>query len=332
MTPPERDWVGFWYTVARERGVNDVASLGRVELASGRVEWTDFSHSTMDGIGKFGELLRARGYRLPELPRSREPGPPGWLSRLRILARLPSVARPRPIRWRERNEARSAPLHAFPFIVFSRAETDTIHARAKARAVSPNALMPEVLGRILLPELLEPGAKGLWLFPVNMRGAVGVQRDDANVASALLLEAGQGTPAEELHEQIRSGLARGMHWATWWMLHVGRVVGESGVRWLSRRRERTSFYLGTFSHMGAWPPEGSRPSDTLVADSNDAWLCTPPGTRNFPISVGCLIWEGKLSVTLKVHPSILTGDKGESSVKAWLEEFRNQLTAASGNS
>jgi hypothetical protein len=317
-----RDWVGYWYAVARSRGVNDIASIGRVDLRAGTVDWTDFSHATVDGVGRLGELLRARGYRIPELPRSRETRPPGPWRALRILLGARGLARPRKLRWRTRRPVVQAPRHGFPWTVLTREETERLERAARARGVSVNAWLLARLSAILWPALLEEGERGPWLFPVNMRGVAGPLPDHANVASAILIDCGPGTDDRAIHAQVRARLAAGMHWATWWILHVGRVVGRRGVRWISHRRERSAEYVGTFSNMGAWPPEGSAPG---ALDENEAWLCTPPGTPNFPVSAGLMAWNGRLSITLKVHPSV-TADQGLAARA--LAELRRQATLA----
>jgi hypothetical protein len=256
--------------------VNDIASIGRVDLRAGTVDWTDFSHATVDGVGKLGELLRARGYRIPELPRSRETRPPGPWRALRILLGARGLARPRKLRWRTRRPVFQAPRHGFPWTVLTREETARLERAARARGVSVNAWLLARLSALLWPALLEEGERGPWLFPVNMRGVAGPLPDHANVASAILIDCGPGTDDRAIHAQVRARLAAGMHWATWWMLHVGRVVGRRGVRWISYRRERSAEYVGTFSNMGAWPPEGSAPG---ALDENEAGHAELPGQR-----------------------------------------------------
>ena len=85
------------------------------------------------------------------------------------------------------------------------------------------------------------------------------------------------------------------------MLNIGRLIGVGGMRFFSIRTERKSQWMGTFSNVGSWPPVGSAPG---ILDPDIVYIVAPPGTPNFPISVGLITWNGRLSITLKVHPSI----------------------------
>ena len=93
------------------------------------------------------------------------------------------------------------------------------------------------------------------------------------------------------------------------------------MRKLSLNSAMTSFWFGTFSNMGEWPlPDTDKREG--VDTSNEAWLCTPPGTRNYPLSIGVITWYGKLSITLKVHSSICAD---RSRVPQFLEQFKSEL-------
>jgi hypothetical protein len=80
------------------------------------------------------------------------------------------------------------------------------------------------------------------------------------------------------------------------MLHVGKFVGLRGMRHFSKSSEAKSFWLGSFTNVGIW--------ECAEADPGEAWLVAPPGSRNYPIGVGIVTWNGRMSVVLKIHASV----------------------------
>ena len=290
------DWVGLWYTVAKERGVNDVVDFGRVNTASGAVEWFDFSHQQCDGAGGMAYALKKLGRAVPPMPRSREDAPPRGLRKARILVRAARGPKPPVMRWKHPAPGARAMPRDFSWHVFSAEETNSILARAAAQKVSVNAWMMAHLTDVLLPELLEGAGPARWLFPVNMRGPVWTGDGLGNHSSAIPIFVRAGTKPAEIHAQIREGLVNGAHWATWWMLHVGKLVGLRGMRYLSRQSAKKSFWLGTFSNMGAWDDEHASP--------DEAWIVAPPGSENYPIGVGIVTWRGRMAISLKIHPAV----------------------------
>ncbi|RZA07220.1 MAG: hypothetical protein EOP11_08330 [Proteobacteria bacterium] len=196
------------------------------------------------------------------------------------------------MRWRFANPRAEVRPKDFEWKVFSREETARIHGLAKAERVSVNAWIMARLNKVILPALLEGPAEGRWLFPVNMRGPVwlgeGQLEGLGNQSSGIPLRVKPDSTAAEIHDQIKRSLEAGLHWATWWMLHVGKLVGVRGMRHFSKSSEAKSFWLGSFTNVGIW--------DCAEASPDEAWLVAPPGSRNYPIGVGIVTWNGRMSI------------------------------------
>lgn len=297
----ELDWVGLWYAVAADAGANHICTLTRLDTTAAQATYYDFSHTHMDGAGCLGTVLRERGLALPELPTGRNRPPPS-LGRL-LARRLPllwELIRAKRVPWRGGDAARVPARHEFAVLVCDAATTARIEAVRGAAGLSQNALLLAAAHRVLAPRLLSHDAPADWLFAVNLRGAVDAPVDTANQSTGIPIRCTFETTPRALHDQIRSKLERELHFLMWHASHIGRLIGVRGVRALSRRFARESYWMGTFSNMGAWPPLGSDPAP----DPHEAWACIPPGTKNHPIGIGVLTWHGRLAVCLKIHPSV----------------------------
>ena len=321
MNSEDFDWVSLWYIAARERGINDICTVARLDTGTGELECHRFSHAQMDGVGALGQLLRDRGYPLDQLPQTKFVVPPPLHKRPLILWRAIREAGPQQIDWLDRDPSRQGDPNTLDFLTFTVAETDRIRGRAKALGVSTNALMLESVNRIVVPQVTRGDGKGKWVFPVNLRGAVTKSRDTANHSTAIAISADRTTTAKDIDVQIRANLKAGAHWAAWWLLNIGRLIGLRGVRFLSRASEKKSHWLGTFSNMGEWNMPNLR--DPAI-NSNEVWMAAPPGTKNYPISVACLTWNGRLAITMKIHPSI---NPDTNAAKLYLEMLRCELLA-----
>lgn len=300
-TSDDFDWVSLWYSVARERGINDIFTFARADTATGEIEYHRFSHAEMDGVGAMGRLLRERGFHLPQLPETKHTRRPPRFARPLILFRALMASGPSEVDWLDRDPTRPGDPHSFSWLTFAREETRRFAECCQARGVSKNALLLEAANQILLSELVQGDRPGKWVFPVNLRGAVRKSCDTANHSTAIAIVANKNTNAENIDQQIRYSLKSGVHWAAWWLLNIGRIIGRRGVRLLSRSSEKNSHWLGTFSNMGEWPPPGST---TTALNPNEVWMAVAPGTKNYPITFVCLTWNGRLTLTLKLHSSI----------------------------
>jgi len=337
----DTDWIGKWYEIAAERGVNITASLGKVNLENNQVDWYDFSHAQMDGIGALVKRLRELGFVIEQTPQSRELLAPTLLKRPFIFLKGIANLKKRTIAWQEQVNGGSGELqgrlqgelqgelqgglqedpHNFPWTTFSRAETQQLKDLAKAQSVSLNSLILGVFNRILLTELVVGEQVGGWLFPVNMRGPIKKSNEHANHSSAVAIDLNVHSNAREIHQKIKTELVNKSHWSNWWAYHIAKYVSTNKMRKLSLNSAETSFWFGTFSNMGEWPMPGTD-KRSAVDTSNEAWLCVPPGTKNYPLSIGLITWYGKLSITLKVHQSICAD---RTRVEKFLKKFRQDI-------
>ena len=67
-----KDYIAMWFDVRKELGINDDMSIGQMEKSSGEINWNNFAHCKMDGIGGVASILREHGYPCINLPKSGE--------------------------------------------------------------------------------------------------------------------------------------------------------------------------------------------------------------------------------------------------------------------
>ena len=81
----EIDWIGMWFTVAKERGVNDLFQFARYNTKNNEMTVESFPHSDYDGAGALTMMLRRDGYIIDKLPEQRPIEKLSWLARAQII-------------------------------------------------------------------------------------------------------------------------------------------------------------------------------------------------------------------------------------------------------
>ena len=316
------DWLGFWYDLLEERGQNHHIYFRELDRDLTTIRSYKFHHGRKDGAGSLSHIIRSGGHQNFAVPTGRDSKQPSWSERWQImrlaLANMKSKAKPKWITW---DTQRSAKPENIDTIAFSKDETKALLSFCKQKKLSLSAVLLDSVNRCVLPELLTSQAndsselQGRWLFPVNMRGAVNKLDDESNHSSAVYLDYTSCTTAQDLHRQIKSLLTQKIHWGIWWLAHIGRICGRRMMRRLSRNSAKTSFYLGTFSNMGAW----SNPD--AAANPENRWAVAAPGSLNYPIGIVCLIWNDQLTLTLKINCGILSDQQLKLSFAAQIRQY-----------
>lgn len=290
------------------------AAIRFQRFAGGEVEEVDVPHCSYDGIGGLVELLRGRGLDVGPLPALARAKRPGVLRTIWAALRHDPGGERRPlVRW-SRFDASARP-GAGPRQPASRLldedETARLEGRARAAGASPNSLLLAALDAVVAERLVQEPAPGLWLMPVNMRGAVASTRDTANHSSFLPVTVAPGAPAEAVHAEVRRLLSAQVHWAAW----AQAVVLP---RWVSPARYSAFVktyharpghpWRGAFSNLGAWDQDAGA----------DGWTVSPPVAKTIPIAAGALTCRGRLGLTLDAHP-VLQADRDD--VAGWLDAW-----------
>ena len=304
-TKVEKDWIGLWYEVAKERGINDLFTFGIADTESNNITWHDYSHSKYDGIGALALIMKKRGITIENLPQIRKADKLSFWKKTKIIYNSISNHGSQKIKWKFFDETKPfKDIHDIGWFIFGEDETKAFQHYLKNNKLSENTFIMSIVSSIILTELAEEGSEGMWLFPVNMRGLV--ERSDplSNHSSGVLIKVSSQSKPNDIRLQIKRELGKMVHLGNWWLLHIGKIIGLKGMKYLSEKSNNASFRIGSFSNLGNWDF-----SNYPQVPNTEAWLPLPPGTPNHPVGLGFMTWNNKFSMILKIHPSITINDK-----------------------
>ena len=131
---------GRWYSIAKERGVNTIATLCLANTQTQKIdEYFHFSHEYMDGFGALCYWLRLKGNKIPSPSHSGIKKPPFWLYPKLLIKSLSSLHQT-PFPWRQRNQdADNLDINDIEWNVFTEKQTQEIQSRAKENSSGMNA-------------------------------------------------------------------------------------------------------------------------------------------------------------------------------------------------
>ncbi len=288
------DWMGRWYDIIKERGENDRPSFGCIDLSTNQVDWMSFSHSEMDGVGAMIDYYEKKNVKLTKFPDLKEKSPPNFFQTLQIFYRLIFKTKKLKTKWIESNDILNPedPLK-ISFHVFPVNETEKILRKCRELKISSTSFVLNSVSRSLLSRLSQNG-EGTWTVPVNLRPVVKHANIKANHSSGLLIDYKLSHLPTETHHELLQKLKQKQHWGIWWIHQIGKYLGYEVMRYISNQNAKKSFLIGSFSNLGSWdlPP-------------NHLWVGSPPGSKNFPISVMLMVANQRMSLSLKIHPSIM---------------------------
>lgn len=313
-----RDHVGIWFEQRRKLGISDTIIFGRYWPDTGTVTTQTFQHSTMDGVSCLAWALREiTGQPCSDLPVSRENAPPSPQQLKQIKRQQGSYTKS--LQWRYWNRDSKEQNATACTLFLDRQQTIRAEQYAKEAGVSLNTLLLWSLNKAVASRLLTPGQEYTWFYPVNLRGAVHHGTDYSNYSSGFYLPVSDNITLQDLHQRIRERLKAGEYWLSWHQAKISRWLPGFLIRYIYQLISKKQFYAGSFSTLGNWPTENTpadSKQDCLLPD--ERWFICAPGTANYPVSNAVLIWQGQLTLTLKLHPSITDNtDECEEILCEW---------------
>jgi len=315
---------GDWFGALERMGESFLIRLGRYRRGMRQPDWFFLPHQDFDGLGGLAHLLRTTErteLAIPQLALADRPSALAkWMAALRLLCRRPV----RPRSWQPtaaRSNASTEP--AFAWTLFSSTDTLALRADARSRGVSLNAWLLWALAESCLGRLA-PGREGAaWIVPVNMRGAVPGERDTANLASILDVAFPLPASPSAVDAVLRKERSKLAHFGAWQLLQLlGRF--PSTFRQAIVRREAKISKHGSFSNLGQLATlDGTGPSIP------EWWMVFSPVIRSRPVGMACLTWQGRMAVTLQLHPVL---NCSEQETREWLATWRNLVLPPSSSS
>lgn len=310
-----------WFQALESMGEYIGIRFGRVAPGSREVEWHFIPHTECDGIGGFAKLLRERGAVIRDLPRITHPAPLSWGAFVRSL---PALLGPRRrLKWKDLPAGppapTDAPTPAVAWHVFDEEQTMKIRRIARSSQVTVNSLLLKYLDRAVRPDLEDPSRAIPWMVPVNMRGKADQPVDTANHSSYVGIRVYASEGAREVQRHIYESLAKGRHCANWKAFDATRFTSPGMKRHLIRTDRATSQWnLGSFSNLGVWDPDKRIDRPECQGD----WLFAPPVLSIQMVGAGCVTFQGKLSLTLHLHPDLTTAPEVPAEwMRRWVREI-----------
>ncbi|HEY5952313.1 MAG TPA: hypothetical protein VIV40_42740 [Kofleriaceae bacterium] len=316
-TTPHR--LGMLFEILAEMGEDPRFTFALAKVGDPTpLESVDIDHAESDGHGGLTRFLNQRGISF-ESPRPREADvAPPFVERVRAVVRVARHRGDEPLAIRgNSNWFRGARVIARPSagILLSAAASARIFAAAKAAGVSVSAHLLHALTEAVVPLVAEPGRSVTWGVPVNMRGPIEVVPADANASSIMPVNVPRGGDAAQVHDALLRSLAANLHWGKWDQLNLIARLGKRFVRKKVSHYYRTAdpARIGVFSNVGAW--RGN-------TDANIGILGYGVPALTDPLFATALTWNGKLALTLRVHPSLATHD---TEVERWRDAWVSRL-------
>lgn len=312
------DFFYHWFSELEAQGEQTTFRLGNVSGSSQPV-WVELPHHSFDGLGGLAYALAHRFGAELNVPTLAAPYPRRvlrWVAALRLLLRRA----PRRLRWRhERPELGPNERPTAAWELLTTDMTTELRERARRQRVSLNALFLHALSHALEP-LLEPGAGSIeWVVPVNMRGLEPALTPTDNQAVTVDIHFPIIATASVIDDKLRAELRQNAHFGAWQLLcWLGRA-GPKLVRALARRELKVRKH-GSFSNLGSL--QCSQCSST----EPQWWMAFNPVQRTRPIGAACLTYEGRLSLTLNIHP-VLGLDR--AAARRLVNDWRQRLFAGS---
>jgi NRPS condensation-like uncharacterized protein len=320
-----------WYEAVRATGDYHMIRFGHLRPGSSDVRWVSIPHSEFDGIGGFTHLLREKGVTMDKLPENPHPSNPSWWPFIRSI---PKILGPRRrLAWKELEQGPPVPDGELPdpvlaWHVFSEDQTRVLREAARVRSVTVNSLLMKHLDTVLRRDIVDPGAAVPWMVPVNLRGKVSRGCDTQNHSSYVSVRVAPGDTMQDLHAEIRRRLKRGEHWANWKAYSATRFLPPGMKEALVKAdRAMAEWNFGLFTNLGVWDPE-KRITHEYFAGT---WMAAATVLRCQTVGAALMTYQGKLSLTLQVHPDVTTAQSvPDRWLAAWLDEVR-QAEPSLGN-
>lgn len=295
--PPEGvDYVGMWYTARLRHGIDDKMLLGAYKRHHHTPHWYSASHRYYDGLAVVGEKLAPLSGTTQEdgIPKGRDESAPSFSEWWRA-SKLPLHAPAADVKWRNLQPERESEQTPLPEnCLFDASETEQITRRARSAGVSSTVWLLWTADRVLRRTLLEPDAVTSWVYPVNLRGATGCERESMNQCGGFMVTISADMTASDVYAQVKVRLARLEHWMQWWLMTIGRWIGQGGVNFVYRcLRQQPGQFTGSYSNLGQW--------DIPVLDGLTA---SAPCAASYPVSISTVECNGRRSLAVRIHPVV----------------------------
>ncbi|HCG77826.1 MAG TPA: hypothetical protein DE015_01265 [Oceanospirillales bacterium] len=319
----EKDYIAMWYHARKPYGITDTIYWGWYDPETNSTDWKTWQHADADGMAGFANILRPMGYPCYPLPVCNETKVPGWREICKAKREFQTEEGRKVVNWKKTYENSQHDALSPEISCFSEEETTKLNQWCKEHKVSPGSLIYAELSNIVAERMIEGDDPFYWFYPVNVRGATGIQTESFNQVSGVYMLTDPVSTPESWQSQMRQRFKAKQHWANWKLANIGKYVGYAGVKLIYRLTSGKQFYMGNCSNMGSWPFPGQ---DNPPKQNNLRLIAVAPGTANYPISATMTEWYGQLTLTLKMHPHICPDQQTVRDISdAWRDALLTKI-------
>ena len=187
--------------------------------------------------------------------------------------------------------------------VFSERSTEDLLKYAKAKNVSLNSVLLAAVSSAVGSLLLKDSqTECRWLIPVNMRMSPSEALNSANHTSSVGVRFCRDVSLTELDATLKKSLN------PWRVLFAYRLaaalsrLSEDVLFKLAKKRGEHNFWIGSFSNLGMWNAGITAENEHFPAAIS---IAPPAGTPCFPVGVGIITWQGRLSISVRLHSGLV---------------------------
>ncbi|MEK9713454.1 MAG: hypothetical protein VW258_12900 [Thalassolituus sp.] len=321
----EKDYIAMWFNARRRYGISDTIYWGWFYPETRSIEWKSWRHADADGLAGLAIEMRKLGYPSTPLPVCNEKAVPTWKEIKAAHKEYPTDESPKTIRWKQKYDHPVNTLFKPEVAALTKEQSDKVKAYCKEIRVSHGNMLFAALSRVISQELIEGNEPFYWFFPVNVRGATGIQTESFNQVSGVNMRVTPDSTAADWQTQMRQRMKAKEHWSMWKQACLSKYLGDWGTALAYKLTSGKQFYAGNCSNLGSWPlPHANNP-----ADPGDGRLLVgaAPGTANYPVSSSMIEWYGAIGLTLKMHPSIC---KDQDMVLRLSDMWKDEVLRESG--
>lgn len=288
------DWVGEWYSIFRSLGEHTDMIFLKCSLAGEIEDAYYMDHGANDGAGALKILTEkaqtpAMSYDLNKAVR------PNFFKQLLGFLRYFLDTRVHSINWKTRHHEMAGKKMQPLVHVMSVEQTKNLLAKARTEGVSLTMYILKYVDSGVREFLQNEQKENIWLVPVDMRASFKRKNPLSNHYSYVAVRPSANMSLAALNRQFKTSLAIGYHFAAWWGLLVGRIIGLKGMQKITAKyHKKKHSWTGVLSNMGRWGHPGSK----------HVWAVTSPVTRTHPVGVVFMTWNGQFSISMQVHPSV----------------------------
>ncbi|SHO23159.1 Possible putitive HlyD family secretion protein [Moritella viscosa] len=324
----KKDYIAMWFQARKAFGIGDRMNVGLLKKTTDEINWFEFSHCEMDGLGGLTTILREHDYPCESLPKTADKIAPSHWQKIKMIFAGGKSKTPKMIRWKTTypdyaatnladTENRTQYSNDAPIVnaYFTESETIEIKKLARKHRVALNIYLFWALNRAVAEQLLASQQDYYWLYPVNLRGALPNTPETGNCSSGINVLLNNTIAARDIQRQVKQQIKAKSHWQLWWQAHIGKIIGENGVRRIYQYVSERQFYAGSFSFLGSWP---LKDDNNPPINQDELWVCCGIGTKNYPVSTGILLWREQLSLGLKLHPYVANNiQTTQATMQCW---------------